>query len=364
MEVGMNSADQFREAILATGLTPPDVIEAGRFHRFPGYSKRNGNTAGWCKLFPDERGGVFGDFSSGIDESWQAEPSRVLTAEERERHRKHIEEARAEAEAARQGEQKDAAAKAAEIWDAAEPAPADHPYLVCKKVAPYGLRLHKEALLVPLRDPGGELRSLQFIFPDGSKRYLSGGQVRGCYFGIGKPSGVLYIVEGYATGASVHAATRHAVAVAFDAGNLERVARDLHAKYPQVNIVLCADDDYLTTGNPGTTKAKAAALAVDGLVAVPHFGPGRPEGATDFNDMAEHHGLQAVRRALVAARVPDIPAITPATRSLTVGYSAAPEVTLIRADGVKMVPVTWRWAGHLAAGKLHAWLNCRSSDSI
>jgi len=41
---------QFKEAIRAAGLEPPDVIEPGKLHRFPGVGKRNGNTAGWCKL--------------------------------------------------------------------------------------------------------------------------------------------------------------------------------------------------------------------------------------------------------------------------------------------------------------------------
>jgi putative DNA primase/helicase len=47
----MNDAiSQFRDAMRASGLEPPDVIEPGKLHRFPGAGKRNGNTAGWCKL--------------------------------------------------------------------------------------------------------------------------------------------------------------------------------------------------------------------------------------------------------------------------------------------------------------------------
>jgi phage/plasmid primase-like uncharacterized protein len=34
------------------------------------------------------------------------------------------------------------------------------------------------------------------------------------------------------------------------------------------------------------SKAKAAARAVGGFVAAPDFGVNRPEGATDFNDLA------------------------------------------------------------------------------
>ena len=95
------------------------------------------------------------------------------------------------------------------------------------------------------------------------------------------------------------------MAVAFDAGNLEPVARALRAKFPELRLILCADDDSGTPGNPGLTKATAAARAVGGLVAVPDFGPDRPDGAKDFNDLALHRGAEAVRKAIEGARAPD-----------------------------------------------------------
>ena len=66
-------------------------------------------------------------------------------------------------------------------------------------------------------------------------------------------------------------------------------------------MVLCADDDVQTPGNPGVAKAREAAAAVGGVVAVPEFGGDRPETATDFNDLLILHGPQAVRRAISAA---------------------------------------------------------------
>ena len=73
----------FRDAIRATGLEPPDVIELGKLHRFPGVGKRNGNTAGWCKLFADGLGGCFGDWTSGFSENWQANLEKPYTPAER-----------------------------------------------------------------------------------------------------------------------------------------------------------------------------------------------------------------------------------------------------------------------------------------
>ena len=74
--------------------------------------------------------------------------------------------------------------------------------------------------------------------------------------------------EGFATGASIHECTGHAVAVAFNAGNLEAVAVALRNKYPTLKIILAADDDQ-TPGNPGMTKATAAVQAAGGILAVP-----------------------------------------------------------------------------------------------
>jgi putative DNA primase/helicase len=70
---------------------------------------------------------------------------------------------------------------------------------------------------------------------------------------------------------SVYEATGYAVVVAFDCYNLLPVALELRAKYPAVRIILCADDDRYTAGNPGLTKAAEAAKAVDGLIAMPVF---------------------------------------------------------------------------------------------
>ena len=160
--------------------------------------------------------------------------------------------------------------------------------------------MYRESVVLPIRDTAGALHSLQFIGADGRKRYLTGGRIRGCYFGISKPDGVLCIAEGFATGASIHEATGYAVAVAFDAGNLQPAAKALREKFPDLRLILCADDDYRTGGNPGQTKAKEAAQAVGGLLAVPDFGPDRPEGATDFNDLHQAQGLGAVARCIDA----------------------------------------------------------------
>lgn len=301
----IDTHSQFCDAIRASGLEPPEIIEPGKLYRFPGVGKHNGNTAGWCKLFDDCLGGCFGDWSSGFTENWQAKRGKPFLQPEHAAFMRLVEETRKQAETERQARYAQAAEKAVAIWNAAEPANNGHPYLVRKGIKASGAQLHKGALVIPLRS-GGELCSLQFIAENSSKRFLSGGRITGCYFSIGttKRAKALCVTEGFATGSSIHQATGYPVVVAFNAGNLEPVSKTMRQNYPNLPLIICADDDATTEGNPGITKANLAAHATGAKVAVPAFGDQRPEDATDFNDMAALVGLEAVAKAISRATPP------------------------------------------------------------
>jgi putative DNA primase/helicase len=297
----MNAADEFRKAIEAAGLSPPADIQPGKWIKFPGYQKEAKNRAGWCFMFDDMRGGQFGDYSTGMEANWQLHNAVPYTNAEREANRQHFAAVKAQREAEAVQRHESAAVQAAQRLAAAAPC-TEHAYTTIKGVQCHGLRVDAAGgLIVPMIDTTGKTCSLQTITPDGDKRFLSGGRVKGCYHPIGKPAGLLIVCEGYATGASIHESTNHVVAVAFNAGNLEAVATALHSKYPTLKIIIAADDDYLTEGNPGMTKAKAAAQAVGGLVAVPDFGANRPDRAKDFNDLHQLAGAGAVKACFDAA---------------------------------------------------------------
>jgi len=326
----------FRDAIEAAGITPPETICAdGKLHRFPSNGAR-GDDAGWYVFYGDAvPAGAFGDWRTGVSQAWRADIGRKLTAAEQAIHRarlKAMSEAREAEEAKRRAE---ATNKAAKVWSEAKPAPADHPYLTRKAINPHGVRVHDGRLVIPLR-ADGKLHSLQFIDADGEKRFLPGGAVKGCYFAIGDPAAAaaLVIAEGFATGAAIHEATGYPVAVAFNAGNLEAVARAMRQRFPNLPLILAADDDYKTNGNPGLTKANEAARAVGGLVALPDFGAERPERATDFNDLAAHRGLDAVQQCfaltLSNSNVTDVTDVQP-------GNGAACSVTAEDSDDVTAV---------------------------
>jgi len=204
-------------------------------------------------------------------------------------------------------EQQTATAKAAaSLWDRSTPAARTHPYLVAKGVQPYGIRQIGDRLLLPVRI-GGQLRSLQLIGPDLVPRLMAGGETVGGYQAIGTPGDLLCIAVDFATAASIHEATGHAVAVAFTAENLEGVATALRRRMPTTMLVICADAGADGKANP--TEAIAAAQAVDGVLAVPDFGTDRPQGATSFHDLFRLRGAPAVAAVIARVLAPPAPVV-------------------------------------------------------
>ena len=259
------------------------------------------------------------------DQAPAAPSPEAMAQRERDRaESQRREQARTEADHAR------AAIEAATLWGQASDQ-GESAYLTRKGVQAYALRFTTDGrVLVPLRDERGELRNVQTINASGEKRFLPGGKKSGlwCMAGLNSSAkrkgesvdfieeinngknftlvengpAVLLVCEGYATAASVHQATGYPTACAFDAGNLQPVARTLRKLYPAALIVVCGDDDRVTearTGrNPGRVKAEAAARAVRGLAVFP---APLPENGSDFNDLHQASGLDAVREVIEAA---------------------------------------------------------------
>jgi len=240
----------------------------------------------------------------------------ALAAAAAERARKR------QADEAHHRERADRAARdARDLWaDALVPADASaSPYLTRKGVGAHGVRVLPDGtLLVPMHDADGELQNVQRIAPAKpagdapEKRFMPGGRKTGLFHLIGGHAGadantpdtdppVLLLGEGYATCASLHEATGRPVVVCFDAGNLKPCAVALRGLFPAALLLVCGDDDSTTearTGtNPGRIKAAAAARAgaTDIGPAACVFPAGLPEGGSDFNDLATHAGVDAVR---------------------------------------------------------------------
>lgn len=295
---------QFLSAMEMHGITIEDEVEPdGELHRVHIIDDKPGTKNGWYILnMENVPWGMFGCWKRGVQKSWSNRRSETMTDAELTEHkaRQAIAKEKLEADLARR--RAECAALAKRLWKNAKPAVSTHPYLANKKVRPLGLRQHENTLLVPLRDSSNSLVGLQFIRTDGSKRFLTGTPKKGSYFSLHfkpTPPVRILICEGYATGASLHEATGDAVIVAFDAGNLLPVAESIRSRFPDMEIILCADNDHLAAENRGLLDATAAAHAVNGKLALPSF-PDSQSG-TDFNDLHQLNGLDAVRLVIAAA---------------------------------------------------------------
>jgi phage/plasmid primase-like uncharacterized protein/replicative DNA helicase len=288
--------DAFREKLREFGLVPPDHLDgSGKITRIDLEGKKPGNKYGFCVWHSDGiPSGAYGHWATDKSdwETFCAVDIREISPAEYAEHKRRLDAARVARENEARMVRQHAAAKADEIWGESKEC-TEHPYLARKQVRSYGLRAYKGRLVVPLQDGEGAIHSLEFIDDAGGKMFLAGGRKAGCWFTLGEPGEVICIAEGYATAASIHEAIGHAVAVAFDCGNLAPVARALREKYPTAKIVVCGDDDLATKGNPGRTTAEKAAKEVGGAAVFPAFA-NRPNGASDFNDLRTAEGIASV----------------------------------------------------------------------
>ena len=209
---------------------------------------------------------------------------------------------------AKQAERRDAAMRQArERWIAADPTYTSHPYLAAKGIRPNGTRLDGVHILVPLHGLDGKIQSLQTIDPAGHKLFCSDLPTAAGIFVIGQKitetAGPVLLCEGFATGATLHEATGHTVVVAFNAGNLAKVAERLMSAYPAVRWLVTGDDDRQKPTNVGREAAIQAAGALRCDAVFPLFPDGHD--GTDFNDMAAHYGAQAVRNLVVEGSSPN-----------------------------------------------------------
>jgi len=301
--------DAFLAAMRAAGVGVPEggVVADGRLHRFRGEGDKPGKENGWYVLHVDSRrpAGAFGSWRTGTSETWAAGTGERLTAAERAELRRKADEAKRQRDAERRATQRSTATTVWDEWARAKPADPRHPYLVAKGVQPHGLRQRGRLLLVPFSDAGERLWNLQRIDPDGTKRFATGGRITGLFSRVGgdpdAAAALLLVCEGWATAATLTEATGLPALAAMNCGNLEPVAKVARRWWPYQPLVIAADNDHGTAGNPGLTKAHDAALATGAAVVAPPT----MRAVTDFNDL----GHAETRRALLKIMVPMVPVV-------------------------------------------------------
>jgi putative DNA primase/helicase len=301
----MNPLESFRAAMRRAGLDCAGTIPAdGQLHRFKADGDHNKNS--WFVLHAGPpMAGAFGCWRRNFKETWCEKSPKDYSDAEWRGIQARWKQADIEREQVERIRREQAQLTAAWILKRGTAPSANHSYLVKKAVQPHGeLCVYRGALALPLRDTTGQLHSLQFIGADGTKRFLSGGRIAGCFFTLAdEPDGPLAICEGCATGASIHEATGFATVAAMNCGNLLPVAEALRAKWPLREIIIGADNDEWTAGNPGLTEARAAAKSIGAKLAVPTF-KDTDKKPTDFNDLQTLEGLPTVKAQIEAATAP------------------------------------------------------------
>ena len=276
--------DNFMNALACAGLMPKTpIIADGVMRRFRVDGDKAGSRNGWYVLYGDTLpAGAYGCWKRGVSYTWCAKGKNKLTTAEKRDFAERMTVIKNQRRAELEQRRTKARFEAESIWSKSAPC-FDHPYLTRKRVKPYNLRHDGGALILPLMDTRGVIHSIQRIYANGDKRFLSGGRIKGCYCPIGGVGESLVICEGYSTGASLRESTGHNIAVAFNAGNLMPVAQALRAKYPAREIIIAADNDDHLDENIGVIKASDAARAIDASIIIPPI-------SGDFNDY--YNGVQ------------------------------------------------------------------------
>lgn len=243
----------FRAAVLAALGNAPEDITPGEFQRFSVNGKR-ADVSGWCKLFADGRGGVFGCLRQGISQTWAAHSHRFMSPGDRIEQAQQIAAAQRQREAHQRQQWAHNGERNARLWAACRPLVAGDPvtrYLTHRLQAtpwplPATLRHHPgldywhdgerlgthPAMVAALTSPAGELLALHrtYLTPEGRKaevptvKKLSGaaGPVLGGGIALAEPTaaGLIGIAEGIETALAAGMASGLPVCAAYSAGAL------------------------------------------------------------------------------------------------------------------------------------------------
>jgi phage/plasmid primase-like uncharacterized protein len=179
--------EQFQAALARRGLElRRQLIADGRIHRCDVKGK-HGHGDGSYLLHLDGTipTGGYQNWQDGAGwEDWRYDPGRDLTNSEQAEFKQKVAAARRLRDEEESRNRANAREKAAWHWADARPA-VEHHYLQRKQIAAHGTRVKCDyLLLVPMYDEFSVLHNVQLIWPNGKKRYLRGGRVKGCFYRI------------------------------------------------------------------------------------------------------------------------------------------------------------------------------------
>lgn len=154
---------------------PSDLVADGRLHRHHIKGDKPGSRNGWHVIHCDPPASAAGgNWRTGARITWCGNRRFGRNGADLYILRQRIEADRIERLRAVEARQQDAAGRALWSWEHAHPANPQHPYLHKKYLLPGNARQRGAALVLPVLDFGGVLHGVQYIQPDGTKRFLAG----------------------------------------------------------------------------------------------------------------------------------------------------------------------------------------------
>ncbi|KZZ58849.1 hypothetical protein A3762_06660 [Oleiphilus sp. HI0125] len=263
----------------------------GQIHRVHIAGDKRGTKNGYYVLHESRNclRAFFGDWKTNQTFKWNCANYEQTTFTERQRFDREIDAYRAKRKAEQKRAEREAADHAATIVSQCYEADPNHPYIVEKGLITANLKQHGDNIVIPLCDTRGMIHSVQTIYPDGSKRFLKNGAIKGHFWLCAAESlpseGRLFICEGAATALSIYATTGEPVAAAMNAGNLEAVAIAIRHRKPDLEVIIMADNDHHLDYNIGLEKARDAAGRAMCRYLVAPVPCSLPDcKCTDFND--------------------------------------------------------------------------------
>jgi putative DNA primase/helicase len=275
-------------------------LVTGEINRFPAKCKGASNRSGWCIPFPNG-GGVLGDYTTGEKLYWFPEGggSQIKVSHEQEQRDKEkwcVERRRREVCRVQNSKQ-----IAMEYWARTVELKPSHPYLARKGLTEhfahqtFNARADSEFIVIPLANFDGELQAIHRIgvAEKNNKRNLKGSVTKNTCCVIGNETTQVFCVcEGWATAISIHLSTGCQVFFGAALHSLMEITQMIRKRWPRKTIVVCADNDERTQGNPGFTVAKKVADQCGVSLAIPPL-PG------DFDDLRQTRGMSAVRKLVL-----------------------------------------------------------------
>ena len=240
---------------------------------------------------------VYGNWKTGFEGRWSSVNSYTMSDAEREDLQRKLQEAKDRANETKKQRHNEMADKVKARFESYTKV-LEHEYLTNKKVKSYGLKQHKDLLVVPVYSITGAIRSLQYINKNGEKRFASESEIKGNLFLVGAEIKDLpnldkiIIAEGYSTSATIYEATKIPVACVFSANFCLQFALNLR-KLTGARIIIALDNDE---SGVGEKKAQECARAVS------NASVRLPSEIGDYNDLYLKHGLDKVRLELTESK--------------------------------------------------------------